>query len=140
MRLVVDASVAIKWLVPEDDSAQALEIANAHELIAPQLIYAECANIVWKKVRRGELTLREAQEAAMFIDTFFVRTVAMRELVPVALDLSLHLDHSAYDCFYYALAVLEDCRFVTADTKLRDRIAATLGEAEAERCLLLGAP
>lgn len=140
MRLVVDASVAIKWLVPEADSAPALEIASAYDLVAPQLIYAECANIVWKKVRRGELTTQEAKEAAMFIDTFFVRTVAMKELVPVALDLSLHLDHSAYDCFYYALAILEDCRLVTADRKLRGRIAETLGETEAQRCLLLGAP
>lgn len=135
--MVVDASVAIKWLVPEDDFEKALDIADKHQLIAPQLIYAECANIVWKKVRRGEMTAQEAVDASMFIDTFHVRTVSLRELVPTALELSLHLDHSAYDCFYFALAVLENCPFLTADKKLRDKIIAKLGAKEAERCFLL---
>jgi predicted nucleic acid-binding protein len=137
MRMVVDASIAIKWLVPEEDYEKALSIAAAHQLIAPQLIYAECANIIWKKVRKGELTTREAREAAFFIDTFHVQTVALRELLDVALELSLHLDHAVYDCFYLALAILDDCQFVTADRKFKGAITARLGATDAHRCLLL---
>lgn len=51
--MVVYASMAIKWLLPEDDFGNALDIADKHQLLAPQLIYAECASIVWKKVRRA---------------------------------------------------------------------------------------
>lgn len=138
MLLVVDASVAIKWLIPEDDSDEALQFAKEHRLIAPQLIYAECANIIWKKARRGELDAQEAREAALFVDTFDVQTVGMRELATAALDLSLHLDHAVYDCFYLALAILEDCRLVTADERLCDRVESRMGKPDAGRCLLLG--
>jgi predicted nucleic acid-binding protein len=47
MKWVVDASVAAKWLAPEEDSAQALKYLNA-ELLAPDLLFAEVANILWK--------------------------------------------------------------------------------------------
>lgn len=135
--MVIDASVAIKWLVPEDDHEKALTARRDHDFIAPQLIYAECANIVWKKVRKGELTAQEARESALFIDTYDIKTVAVRDLVPIALDLSLHLDHAAYDCFYLALALLEDCPFLTADVKLRDKVHSRMGALDAQRCLIL---
>ena len=52
---VVDASFAIKWVVDEAHTTQAL-LLRRHRLIAPDLLIAECANVLWKKVRRGELT------------------------------------------------------------------------------------
>ena len=54
-QLVVDASVVIKWFYEEDDSAEALQIRERYQFVAPDLLVAECANIVWKKVQRGEL-------------------------------------------------------------------------------------
>ena len=48
MRCVVDASVAAKWFAPEDDSPVTFGILD-HELLAPDLLYAEVANILWKK-------------------------------------------------------------------------------------------
>lgn len=48
---VVDASVAIKLYVPEVHSAQAIRFfSDAHELIVPEFMLAEVANIVWKKI------------------------------------------------------------------------------------------
>lgn len=59
-RLVVDSSVAIKWFVSEDDSEDALKLRDRHQLVAPDLLVAECVNAFWKMARRGELTAEAA--------------------------------------------------------------------------------
>ncbi len=120
--LVVDASVAIKWGVPEVGSDAAEALVGAYRLIAPQLIYAECANILWKMTRRGELSGVEMMKASTLVDDFAIHTVSMRELVPLALDASVRIDHAAYDCFYLALAFLQECPMVTADSRLVRRL------------------
>ena len=60
---VVDASVVVKWLVPEihSDAARRL-LVLPHEYVAPDLLFAETANTIWKKIRRGELTAEEGQQ------------------------------------------------------------------------------
>ena len=58
--LVVDASVAVKWVIPEAGAADALSLRRQAKLISPDLLLAECANILWKKVRRNELSKDEA--------------------------------------------------------------------------------
>jgi predicted nucleic acid-binding protein len=108
-------------------------------MLAPQLIYAECANIVWKKVRRGEMTASEARVASTFIDEFSIETVGMAEIVPLAIDLSLRIDHPAYDCFYLALALLEECPMVTTDESFWRKVRQRLDPGEAERCMTLSA-
>jgi predicted nucleic acid-binding protein len=136
--IVVDASVAIKWVVPEPDSSDAELLLDTHRLIAPQLIYAECGNILWKLVRRGQLSFEQALLATTLVDDFAVQTVSMRELVPSAVDLSVRLDHPAYDCFYAALAILQECAFVTADSKLCIKARLGLKPHEAARFVMLG--
>ena len=60
---VVDASVVIKWFVPEvhTDAAQRL-LGLSHEYFAPDLLFAETANTVWKKIKRGELSAQRGQQ------------------------------------------------------------------------------
>jgi predicted nucleic acid-binding protein len=135
--IVVDASVAIKWVVPEADSEIAEALVGPYRLIAPQLIYAECTNILWKMIRRGELAVDEALKAATVVDDFAIHTVSMRELVPLAIDLSFRLDHAAYDCFYLALALLQNCPMITADAKLRQKVHSRLSQHEASCCVML---
>ncbi|MBX3568449.1 MAG: type II toxin-antitoxin system VapC family toxin [Rhizobiaceae bacterium] len=117
-RLVADASVAIKWLVPEPDWSVARSIYAAFSLVAPELICAECANILWKKHRRNEISRFEVLDAIETIAAADIELVSLRDLTRQACELSLYLDHPAYDCFYLALAIVEDCRLVTADDKL----------------------
>jgi predicted nucleic acid-binding protein len=50
-RLVIDASVAVKWVVEEEGTAEALALLRASKLVAPELLVAECANILWKKAQ-----------------------------------------------------------------------------------------
>jgi predicted nucleic acid-binding protein len=66
-RLVVDASVAVKWVIAEGGSDSAERLLD-HPLVAPDLLFAECANILSKKVRRGEVTKEEAEIAARTLE------------------------------------------------------------------------
>ena len=114
---VVDASVAIKWVVDEPGTAQAL-LLRRHHLVAPDLLIAECANILWKKVRRGELSEAEAMLAARLLQRAEVQLEPMRGLLEPATKLAIALDHPAYDCIYVALAQVLSCAMVTADEHL----------------------
>ena len=58
--LVIDASIAIKWVIEEEGTAEALLLRNKARLRAPDLLAAECANILWKKAQRKELSAEEA--------------------------------------------------------------------------------
>jgi predicted nucleic acid-binding protein len=115
MTLVIDASVAIKWLVEEEGSEAALALRETDRLLAPDLLAAECANILWKKARRGELTIDEALFAARLLERAEIELLPTRALLHRATEIAVGLDHPAYDCFYLALAEANDCRFVTAD-------------------------
>ena len=115
--LVVDASVAVKWVVEEDGTPQALALRQKARLIAPELLVAECANILWKKVQRRELLKDEALLAARLLKVAELELLPMRPLFETATRISIELDHPAYDCVYLALAQASKCRFVTADER-----------------------
>ncbi len=116
--LVIDASIAIKWVVDEDGTSEALVIRQKAKLIAPELLIAECANILWKKVQRGELLKDEALLAARLLQGSEIELLPTRFLFEAATRMSIEIDHPAYDCLYLALALEKKCRFVTADERL----------------------
>ena len=120
--LVVDASVAIKWVVEEEGTDLALALRQKARLIAPDLIVAECATILWKKAQRKELSKDEALIAARLLQSAEMELVPARALMEFATRLAIQLDHPAYDCLYLALAVENGCRFVTADERLVNKI------------------
>jgi predicted nucleic acid-binding protein len=62
-RVVVDASVAIKWFMPEvhAEAARCL-LREGMTLLAPDLIWAEVANALWRKWREKELSVETVQE------------------------------------------------------------------------------
>jgi predicted nucleic acid-binding protein len=124
--LVVDSSVAIKWFVEEPGSEEALALFQ-HHLHAPELLIAECANVLWKKARRNELTTEEASLCARLLQRADIDLSPMRPLLESATRLSVALDHPAYDCFYLALAESLSCDLVTADARLVAKVLATSG-------------
>jgi predicted nucleic acid-binding protein len=113
--LVIDASIAVKWVIEEVGTPEALVLRRRAKLIAPDLLVAECANIFWKKVRRKELLREEALLAARLLQGAEVELLPMRSLFERATRLSIEIDHPAYDCVYLALAAASDCQFATAD-------------------------
>lgn len=116
--LVIDASIAVKWLIEEDGTPQALALRKKAKLIAPGQLVAECANIFWKKVQRGELSQEEALLAARLLQAAEIELAPTRSLLESATRLAIELGHPAYDCIYLALAVDRSCRFATADQRL----------------------
>ncbi len=120
---VIDASVAIKWVIDEPGSEQALKLRR-HAVAAPDLLISECANIVWKKVRLGELTGPEATMAIRLLVRADIELVPARQLASRAVEWAILLDHSAYDCMYLTLAEATTRPFVTADARLLRKLAA----------------
>ena len=120
--LVIDASVAVKWVVEEAGTAAALSLRKRAKLVAPELLIAECANILWKKVRRNELSKDEARLAARLLQGADLELSPTRSLLEAATRLAIELDHPAYDCLYVALAAANNCPFVTADERLLRKI------------------
>jgi predicted nucleic acid-binding protein len=119
---VVDASVAIKWLVAEAGATIAARLRH-QELAAPDLLGPECANILRKKARLGEITAEEATVAAAALERLEVTLHATRLFLARATALALRLDHPAYDCCYLALAIALGSPLVTADRRLQARLA-----------------
>ncbi len=116
--LVIDASVAIKWVIEEIGTGEALSLRRVNRLFAAELLVAECANVLWKKVRREELTEDEASFAARLLQRADIELMPMRPLLEPAARLAIALDYSAYDCIYLALAESLPCDLVTADARL----------------------
>jgi predicted nucleic acid-binding protein len=117
-RFVVDASVAIKWWVPEVHSAEALRCLDPDiGREAPELLLAEVGNILWKKVNRGELTRAEAERIAADLVQADVVIHPVGPLLVASLRIALETGRSSYDCVYLALAEAIQAAVVTADRK-----------------------
>jgi predicted nucleic acid-binding protein len=116
---VVDASVAIKWLVDEPLSAQAARLLDDDlPLAAPELIYAEAANALWAIARRGQISAGDVREALdLLADAPLTVPSSMRQLMIAAARLADDLDHPVYDCLYLALALQEQRPVITADRR-----------------------
>jgi predicted nucleic acid-binding protein len=116
--LVVDASVAAKWFLPEPDAAAALRLLNGrHRLAAPDLIRSEFGNIIWKFQARGVL---DAEEASDLIEHFLSMPLEIHDstyLLAPALQIAIATHRTVYDSLYLALAMELDGTVVTADER-----------------------
>ena len=121
---VVDASVAVKWLVAENLSDEASNLLDAGlTLLAPALLFAEAANALWAMHRRGDVDREELAGAVDLLRTAPVTTPrSMRQLSASATRLAADLGHPVHDCFYLALAIHEQHPVVTADTRFWEKI------------------
>lgn len=123
MTCVVDASIAVKWVVPEALSTKADELlAREGELLAPDLLLVEVANVLWKKTVRTELSARDADRAFTLLMQFGIDLRPSAPLLGRAMQLARLLGHPVYDCVYLVLAEREDATLVTADARLLDRV------------------
>ncbi len=128
---VVDASVVLKWFLPEVHAGAARRLLNEpHEYVAPDLLFPEVGSAVWKRVRRGELKHAEGRRLMNDITDVAVETIASRDLVTEAVEIAIASGHTVYDSTYLALAVRLETMLVTADERLvrSSRIHPALAE------------
>jgi predicted nucleic acid-binding protein len=124
--LVLEASVVAKWFLAEEHSPAARRLLRGrYTLLAPDLIWSECGNIIWKHVRRGELSADEAREIIDDVVRLPLEIGPTQALVAPALELAIALDRAVYDCVYLAMAIARQCRLVTADDRFVNALAAT---------------
>ncbi len=122
--LVVDVSVAVKWFVAEDESAQARALVTSGIiLMAPDLFIAELGSVLLKKVRRGEM-LAEVVPRALASTNLVVGLAPSLSLTESAFEIAHRYNRSFYDALYVALAIREGCRLVTADESLVNGMGA----------------
>lgn len=117
--VVVDASVIVKQLLAEPGALYARAVvALAEPALAPDLIFAECASALWRRIRRDPDRASVASEALGLLRGIPLEMISLSSLTPRALELALRFDHPVYDCYYLAAAMQRDCALATADRRL----------------------
>lgn len=128
--LVLDASVAIKWYIPEVLAAEARRFMSSRfEMHVPSFFAAECGNTVWKKVAQrrdldrdvGHQILDELLAYPMQVHDTEGPILSAYDLAHDVANPKLAID----DFVYLALAEALDARLVTADRLFHDAIQPT---------------
>ena len=129
MKYVLDASVALKWVLPEPLADKARRLRDdfqqqVHELLAPEVFPAEVAHALTRAERKKIIPVGDA---AAFLANILLTCPVLHGYLPLlarATDISSQARVGVYDCLYVALAEQEQCEFVTADDKLVKNLQA----------------
>jgi predicted nucleic acid-binding protein len=131
--LVLDASVAAKWLVwaGEPLEAEALNLVVLRnqgqlEFLVPDLFWPEIGNILCKAVRRNRCTEAAANHSIQALRDYSLTTAPSDPLLESAFNIAQTHNRSFYDSLYIALAVSRRATLITADEKLANATAAYL--------------
>ena len=127
MRYVLDASVALKWVLDEPDSPKAKQVRadfrhQIHELLAPDTFPVEVAHALAKAERRGVIPQSQGTRLLTNILSSSPQLHAYLLILSRAFAIASQAHIGVYDCLYVALAEREGCELLTAD----DRLVRTL--------------
>jgi hypothetical protein len=124
--LIVDASVAVKWFFEEEHAGAALSVRDPrHERHAPDFFLVEMDSVLAKFIRRGVLTLADAEQARLVLRETRIQLHPSLPLLDSAWTIANQTRAGIYDSLYLALAVLLKGKVVTADRKLLRSVART---------------
>lgn len=129
-KLVIDASVAIKWFVVEPHSNEARRVLGAFEsgiisFHAPDLLNAEFANTIWKKQLTQGLTQTDAKDILAAFLRLPITITPTAQLLEEAYELASARRRTVYDALYLALSLREKCQLVTADEKFVNALGSS---------------
>jgi len=130
--VVVDASVAAKWFLPENGEAladRALALLDQYDkkevqFVVPDLFYVEIASAIWKAVRVGRVPRAFGDQALVLLTQREFATVPSLKLLDSAFQIATAYGRSVYDSLYVALAVQTKSQLITADERLANSLAA----------------
>jgi len=118
MIVVIDPGVAIKWFIEEPLRPQARSLlVHGHEVVAPDILIADVAELAWKKAVAGEIAADQAEPIVRNIGlpafvSAFVESTRLRNR---ALALALQCGRPVHDCFYAACAEAVGAPLVSSD-------------------------
>lgn len=124
--LVVDVSVAAKWVLPQanepfaNEAGQLLQayIDGEIRVLVPDLFWTELGNVLWKWARVGRCSASAAIAGMKSMCDRDFTIIPSLTLIEQALDIAITFDQTVYDALYVALAVVSKTSLVTADDKL----------------------
>ena len=128
--VVVDASVGIKLAISEDYSETVDRLFtgslldDSGSILVPDLFFIECANVLWKVVRRGDYEQGKAADDMAMLQTLRLKITSTRDLTQRALTIACQYGVSAYDACYVALSELTEAPLLTADNRLAQALSA----------------
>ncbi len=123
--VVVDSSIAVKWLIREHDSALAEALAsewrrNSVRVVAPYVLMAETANTLHQRVRRNELNVAATEGLLQVLLSTGIEFLHSLAIYQRALAIADQLGQGAvYDCVFLALAESFNCELWTADARFQ---------------------
>ena len=132
--LVIDASVAAKWVLPPEREAfaeQALDLLNRYsrrevDFVLPDFFWAELGNVLWKAVRLGRCNQAAAEAGLASMRGRGLPTVPTEGILERAFAIATAFNRTVYDSLYVALAIESRAQLITADERLANAIAAHL--------------
>jgi len=133
--IVADSSVVVKWMIPEELSAEASAVlakaqAGNAKLIAPDLLVAEVGNVLWKHHRRDNLSSIELTHALSLFHLLPITYISSNGLIDLACNLAVAYQRSVYDMLYVALSIQRSALFLTADQRLVNAVSAKLPQVQ----------
>jgi predicted nucleic acid-binding protein len=124
--IVVDANVALKWVVEQPHFERAREIvARGVLLTVPAIFVAEVTNALWGYVRARQIAPAQARAGLRSVLEQISLIEHDTELADEALRIGAELSYAPYDCFYLVLAMRRSVPFVTVDRRFINRLATT---------------
>jgi predicted nucleic acid-binding protein len=136
--IVVDASVAIKWLIPEQDEEAARSLlVDEVQLVAPAVIRVEAHSAILRSFREGKLGGKEARAACEVFERVLegglLQLISDEDIWELALKLAFQARHSFADCLYLAVG-----KSVGAPVVTSDKLMAQRGGKASVQTVLLG--
>ncbi len=120
MRVVLDASAAVEIALNRGNAAPLSAVLDqAEQTLAPDLLFPEVVNAIWKEHQMGGLSLSICDEALSILPGLVDTVVSSQDIYRQAFLLSRTARRPAYDMFYLALARREDGALLTLDAALK---------------------
>jgi len=117
-RVVLDASVAVKWFLPEIYQSESFEVLKSNSvIIAPSFLKVEFDSILSKWCRSGRLEYERAEEVRSVFNKIKIYFVDLEDIADISFEVSAKLPVTYYDALYLCTAKLYECKMVTFDRK-----------------------
>ena len=116
MTLVVDASILLAVLMSEPERAKIIELTKDVDLIAPSSVHWEIGNALSSILKRGRMTLVQAENVLKNYEKIPIRfvEVSLPESIRISADRKIY----AYDAFLIACARDQRCKLISLDKAL----------------------